>query len=54
MDIPTEMITDVIPDVGEGDIIVVVHTLGLVEGVCYKDDSEKKRRVELIRKLSGK
>ena len=54
VDIPMEMITSVIPDIAEGDIIVVIHDCGNVESVCYKDDSEKQRRIELIKVLLGK
>lgn len=54
VDIPVEMITAVLPDVREGDIIVVIHERGTVGSVCYKDDAEQQRRIELIKSLFQK
>lgn len=54
VDIPMEMVTQVIPDVSEGDIIVVMHDGEAVESVCYRDNSEKERRIELIKAMLRK
>ena len=47
--IPNEIFTAKISEFTEGDIIVVEHEKGEVKEVYYKDDSEKARRIELIR-----
>lgn len=52
--IPVNMITAVVPDVREGDILVVMHERGTVGSVCYRDDAEQQRRVELIKSLFQK
>ena len=38
----------------EGDIFVVNHIDGVVVAVCYKDDEEKQRRIELNEKMLKK
>lgn len=54
IDIPIGMVTSVVPDIKEGDIITVIHGCGVVSNVCGRDDAEKQRRVELIKSLLGK
>lgn len=51
IDIPAEMITAVIPTIEEGDIIVVIHNKAAVEQIDYRDDDEKKRRIDLIKRI---
>ena len=54
VNIPIEMITAVVPDVKEGEILVVQHERGTVASVCYRDDAEQQRRIELIKSLFQK
>lgn len=54
VNIPVEMITAVVPDVKEGEILVVQHERGTVVSVCYRDDAEQQRRIELIKSLFPK
>ena len=55
VNIPIEMITAVVPDVKEGEILVVVqYERGIVASVCYRDDAEQQRRIELIKELFQK
>lgn len=54
VNIPVEMITAAVPGVREGDILVVMHERGCVVSVCYKDDAEQQRRIELIKELFQK
>lgn len=52
--ISVEMITAAVPDPKEGDMLVVMHERGTVGSVCYRDDAEQQRRVELIKSLFQK
>lgn len=54
VNIPVQMITAVVPDVREGDILVVMHERGTVGSVCYRDDAELQKRIELIKSLFQK
>lgn len=54
VNIPVEMITATVPDVKEGEILVVQHERGTVASVCYRDDAEQQRRIELIKSLFQK
>lgn len=53
VDIPLTQIQSIATDVKEGDVIVVEHEDATVTKVCYKDDEEKKRRIELLKEIMG-
>jgi len=54
LDITLETITSIIGDVIEGDVLVLEHEDGKLQNVCYKDDAEKFRRVELLKAMQQK
>ena len=55
VNIPVEMIVAIVPDIKEGEILVVEQCeRGTVVNVCYRDDAEQQRRIELIKALFQK
>lgn len=51
IDISLKAIYDLIGNVKEGDIIVVEHSEGVLKSICYKDDTEKNRRIKIITEM---
>lgn len=51
IDVQLNMVIQLCGDVEEGDIIVVEHDSTNVIDVYGKDETEKQRRVELLRKI---
>ena len=51
IDIPRETITSAIGEVKEGDILVVEHEEDELTSIYGKDDKEKQRRIDIIRKI---
>lgn len=51
IEIPIEQVDDKIGTVQEGDIIVVEHEESNVTEICYRDDDEKQRRIEVLKAI---
>ena len=49
--IPFNLFPDTNEAFCEGDVAIVEHEAGFIVGVCGKDDEEKERRIERIRKI---
>ena len=49
VDVPVSTITDVTGEVNESDVLVVEQDRGTITRICYMDNEEKERRIELIR-----
>ena len=53
MNIPIEQIPTDFGEVEEGDILLVEHDGENVSQVFYRDEEERTRRIELLRKMWG-
>lgn len=51
VDIYLEQINVSVGDVKEGDIIVIEHDENGIIDICYKDEAEKQRRIDVLKAI---